>query len=347
MTKPEILEKPQIPVLLKALRGWKTERTPIWLMRQAGRYLPEYRDLRAKAGGFLDLCFNPEWAAEVTLQPLARFDLDAAIIFSDILVVPLALGQDLSFMEGEGPQLPPLQSPAEWESLSDRNFREKLAPVYAALKLTRKKLPRDKALIGFTGAPWTLACYMLQGYGDGKFQVAQDIAAKYPQEFQALLGRLAEAVAIHLIYQLEAGADAVQIFDSWAGLRQGDDFKNHVIAPTKKIVEIVRRKYPQAPIIGFPRGSSDITAYARDTGISCLGLDQHTNFSKAPTNICVQGNLDPEILLAGGMALDRAVDKIMVEAKDRPFIFNLGHGVIKETPPAHVEQLIKAVRRHE
>jgi uroporphyrinogen decarboxylase len=318
--------------ILSALRGEVQARAPFWLMRQAGRYLPEYRALREKAGSFLNLCFNPEHATEVTLQPLRRFGMDAAILFSDILVVPYAMGQELAFVEGEGPKLGKIV-PGNFEAA-------RLAPVYETVRRVKRELPEGKALIGFAGAPWTVACYMVQGHG-GDFPAAREMAERQPGEFRKLIDRLVDATTSHLLLQIEAGADAVQIFDSWSGL--APDFNSHVIAPTREIVSRLREKYPGVPVIGFPRGAGGrALPYARETGADCLALDTGASFPE--TKLCLQGNLDPETLLEGGRALEEETLKILTAMRGRPFIFNLGHGVIKETPPEHVALLADIIR---
>ncbi len=317
---------------------------PFWLMRQAGRYLPEYRELRAKAGSFLDLCFNPEWATEVTLQPLRRFDMDAAILFSDILVVPYALGQNLTFVEGEGPKLGTLPDlhVVDWAA-----FDAKLAPVYETVKRVRAALPPHKTLIGFAGAPWTIACYMIEGgAGGGEFIKAKTHAFSAPEKFDALIGTLVEATAHYLIAQVKAGADAVQIFDSWAGLLPDAQFTRWVVKPTQRIVELLRKAGVTAPIIGFPRRAGAFYAgYAAATGVDGVGLDQYQPIASLG-RAALQGNLDPVALLTGGRALEEEATRILNAARGLPFIFNLGHGVIKETPPAHVAQLSAIIKAH-
>lgn len=331
------------PSLTAALRGEVTPEVPFWLMRQAGRYLPEYRSLRQKAGSFLDLCFNPELAAEATLQPLRRFGMDAAILFSDILVIPYALGQELSFTEGEGPKLGPLHR--------DRLFfdAQKLAPVYDALARVRKDLPPDKAVIGFAGAPWTLACYMVQGGGDGVFAKALDFAESNPAEFGRLIDALTQAVTEHLSAQIRHGADAVQIFDSWAGLLPESGFMRWIVKPTRDITQALKKRHPHVPVIGFPRGAAALYArYAAETGVAALGFDQNVDPAalarQVGGGICLQGNLDPALLLAGGRPMREGVVRILSVLRERPFVFNLGHGVIKETPPEHVAELAEIIR---
>lgn len=317
---------------------------PIWLMRQAGRYLPEYRAVRAKAGGFLDLCFNPELAAEVTLQPVRRFGMDAAIIFADILLVPFALGRDLRFVEGEGPRLNPLACVAELGAFDPG----KLEPVYAALRLTRQKLAAEQALIGFCGAPWTVVCYMVEGGGSKEFAATQEFARTQRAEFLGLLDVLAEVSAEYLCGQIAAGAQIVQIFDSWAGLVADADFMDFVITPTRKIVAQVQRNYPQVPVIGFPRGAGkNYRAYRQGTGVQALGLDQEVGFELArelQQDGVVQGNLAPEILVRGGDALRDGVAEILRRLGNGKLIFNLGHGITPDTPPEHVAELVRLVR---
>lgn len=319
---------------------------PLWMMRQAGRYLPEYRDVRAKAGSFLGLCGNPELAAEVTLQPVRRFGFDAAIVFSDILTVLLALGHPVTFEEG--PKLPPLEKldglqrdPGVW--------REILEPVYRALSLTRKDLQPEKALIGFAGAPWTLAVY-LAGGGNDEQKAARLWAYRDPDGFQALIDLLTDCVSQHLIWQLQAGAQAVQIFDSWASGLPVDQVSRWVVAPAVKIVKNIRDALPGAPVIGFPRGvtQSGLQNYALCVKADAVSLDTATDIDwaiqKLGPNSALQGNLDPLVLLAGGKALAESVEHILRAAKGMPFIFNLGHGILKETPIAHVEELVHLVR---
>jgi uroporphyrinogen decarboxylase len=328
-------------LFLQALSGKVTTQVPLWLMRQAGRYLPEYRALRAEAGSFLNLCFNPEFATEVTLQPLRRFDFDAAILFSDILVVPYALGQDLNFVEGEGPKLGAL----DHIGFDEEIFHAKLSPVYDTVSKLRATLPRDKALIGFAGAPWTVASYMVQGHGNGVFEKLQNLAASNPVALDHLIETVTHATTEYLLRQIEAGADVVQIFDSWAGLAKDDHFDRYVIAPTKKIVSALHQKHPGFPVIGFPRqAGGKVARYAKETGVQGLGLGQEFSLSDRPKGICIQGNLDPEVLLKGGTHMREETLRILTEMKDDPFIFNLGHGVIKETPPEHVAEVVSIVK---
>lgn len=336
-------------LFIKTLSGEPAENIPFWLMRQAGRYLPEYRALREKAGSFLDLCFNPKMAAEVTLQPLRRFDMDAAILFSDILVVPYALGQTLAFAEGEGPQLGEFKRVEDFIKKDFKIFHEKLSPVYETIRCIKKDLSADKALIGFAGAPWTIACYMIQGSGGGEFLKTRKFASEKPEEFGKLMDFLAEATSSYLIEQIRSGVEAVQIFDSWAGLLAEKDFDRWAILPVKKIVENIHKTYPGFPIIGFPRGAGKLySIYSSLSCVSCVGIDQSFSIETAVrdlnSQVVLQGNLDPEILLKGGSDLEKETLHILKAAGGRPFIFNLGHGIIKETPPEHVTQLSKIIK---
>lgn len=336
-----VIEKP----MLETLKGRITPRVPLWLMRQAGRYLPEYRALRAEAGSFLNLCYNPSMAAEITLQPLRRYDFDAAILFSDILVIPHALGQGLTFVEGEGPQLPPLEKLSDIDRLDAAGFESRLAPVYQTIDILKRELPADKTLIGFAGAPWTVACYMLHGRGGGSFARAKEMALADTKGFQEFLLKLSDVTARYLISQIRHGADTVQLFDSWAGLVPDAYFQDWVITPTKRIIDQVHATYPDVPVIGFPRqAGAHYAAYAAKTGIAALGLDPQADIASMPRHVCLQGNLDPEKLLAGGDTMRRAALDILAAAEGRPFVFNLGHGVIKETPPEHVAELVGIVR---
>jgi uroporphyrinogen decarboxylase len=318
-------------------------------MRQAGRYLPEYRAIRERIGSFWTMCLTPEISLEITLQPVKRFDFDAAIIFSDILVIPHALGQAVWFEDGVGPRLSRFSNIRALDR-EQKHWVEKLTPVYEALQRTRKELAQDKALVGFVGGPWTLAVYMLEGGGSRDQQTAKTMLAKNRKELTALIELLSEVVAWHLARQLEAGADVVQIFDSYAGGLMGQDFMDWIVAPTKHIVEKLRAEYPQAPVIGFPRGAalSDYEHYAVETGVNAVSLDTAVDLNWAvPTlggRVTLQGNLDPTVLVAGGTALDEAVDRIVAASHGAPFIFNLGHGVLPQTPLAHVERMVARVR---
>jgi len=333
---------------MRTLAGEALSPPPVWMMRQAGRFLPEYRALRATAPDFLAFCYDPALATEATLQPIRRFGFDAAIIFSDILVIPDALGQPVRFVEGEGPRLDPLLLDRVGELDGSRQAGH-LAPVYEALRRTRAALPAETALLGFAGAPWTLATYMVGAHGADK-AAARRLAFADPVGFDRLIARLVEAVAEHLVAQLGAGADAVQIFDSWAGVLDGASFRRLVTAPTQAIVERVRAAVPGARIIGFPRGGGgNLADYAVTTGVDVLGLDWTVPLEQAAMLqrlLPVQGNLDPMRLVAGGAALDEGIDAILAALGGGPLVFNLGHGVTPETPIAHVERLVARLRGH-
>jgi uroporphyrinogen decarboxylase len=336
--------------LLRALRGETLARPPIWLMRQAGRYLPEYRELRQKAADFLELCFTPGLAAEATLQPIRRYALDAAILFSDILVVAHALGQSVSFREGEGPVLSPIRSAAELRQLSLNAVAERVAPVFATVERVAALLPREVALIGFAGSPWTVASYMVEGGGSRDFAAVKGWAFADPGGFAGLIDRLVEATVIYLTGQISAGAEVVQLFDSWAGVLPEAAFRRWVIEPTRRIVTALKEQFPRVPVIGFPRGAGLMyRAYFTETGVTALGLDatvppaiaRKTLQSLGP----VQGNLDPLLLLTGGEAMAQGVRDILEAFCDGPFVFNLGHGILPGTPPEHVTELVEQVRR--
>jgi uroporphyrinogen decarboxylase len=345
-----VTDRPVTNPLLRALAGERNTIPPIWLMRQAGRYLPEYREIREKAVGFLDLCFDPKLAAEVTLQPIRRFGFDAAIIFSDILVVPHALGQRVTFETGEGPRLDALKEPAALTRLRTEIEHAKLAPVYETIKRVRAELPAFVALLGFCGAPWTVATYMIAGYGTVDQLPARLFAYRYPEVFAELIDILVEASASYLIGQFTAGVDAVQIFDTWAGVLPTDEFRSWCIEPTARIVKAVREQFPEARIIGFPRGAgTKLSQYLDAVPVDAVGLDWMMELSFVREQIqprrTIQGNLDPLVLLVGGAALDRATDAILDAFGQGPFIFNLGHGILPDTPIAHVERLVARVRR--
>ena len=334
--------------VMRVLTGSAEKVPPVWLMRQAGRYLPEYRKLRAEAGSFWDMALNPQYAAEVTLQPIRRFGFDAAILFSDILTVPEALGQKVTFTTGEGPSLTPVTSAKGFNE--DREaWARYFEPVYEALRLTRAGLGDETTLLGFAGAPWTLATYLAAGAGGDEQKAAKLWAYRDPEGFGYLLDILSECVAFHLIRQIDAGADAVQIFDSWASGLPPALFSQAVIAPTKKIVDQVRAARPGAKIIGFPRASTlaGYEAYAQVVGVDAISLDTSAPMRWAAKNLpgAIQGNLDPIVLIAGGASLDKAVDDILEATQGKPHIFNLGHGILPETPIAHVEQLLKRIRQ--
>jgi uroporphyrinogen decarboxylase len=342
---PPTSAKPFIDVL----SGQRQAVPPVWMMRQAGRYLPEYREVRAKAGGFLDLCFTPELAAEVTLQPIRRFDFDAAIIFSDILVIPYALGRSVRFEVGEGPRLEPLDDPDKVRTLSPHADFDKLEPVFEALRIVRRALDPKTALIGFCGAPWTVATYMVAGHGTPDQAPARMMAYRHPEAFARIIDALVANSVDYLLGQLAAGADALQIFDTWAGVLPPAEFVRWSIEPTRRIVEGVRAKAPDAGIIGFPRGAAALLpAYVEATGVNAVSIDWTAEPSfireRVQTRVAVQGNLDPLVLITGGDALNRAVDDVLTNFAKGRLIFNLGHGIQPETPIAHVEQMLKRVR---
>lgn len=325
------------------------EPPPIWLMRQAGRYLPEYKKVRADLGGFLDLCYTPKRACEVTLQPITRFDFDAAILFSDILIVPHALGQPVRFVEGEGPRLDPIDSVTELPGLN-ADGHAKFSKVYEAVALIRSRLASDKALIGFCGAPYTVATYMIAGRGSPDQAVTRTFAFEHPEKFQALIDLLVETSIDYLCGQIVAGVNAVQIFDSWSGPLPDDQFRRWVVEPTRRIVDGIRQHHPLTPVIGFPRGSAAHAAeYISTTGVSGLGCDTSTPLSLMAADlghpsIVRQGNLDPLLLLTGGDALDARIREICDAMHGKSFIFNLGHGILPPTPPEHVQRLVDIVR---
>lgn len=334
---------------LTLLAGNAHSPPPIWLMRQAGRYLPEYRKLRAQAANFLDFCFTPDLAIEATLQPIRRFGLDAAILFSDILTVPWALGQKVEFLEGEGPKLEPLRTAGDLDRLQQDGVVQRLAPVYRTVAGVAAALPAKTALIGFAGAPWTVAAYMVEGHGSRDFLDVKSFGMAQPALFDRLLDIVTQATIVHLCAQIEAGAEAVQLFDSWAGVLAEAEFRRWVIAPTKIIASALHERHPSIPLIGFPRGAGGLLpAYAREAGVGAIGLDTQVPLGWAmdilPRKLPVQGNLDPVALVVGGQALKEAVKVILGHAEGRPLIFNLGHGVPQTTPPDHVAELVALVR---
>lgn len=347
MTNPSE-QRAQSGKFLRALRGETMASPPVWLMRQAGRYLPEYRAVRGEAGSFLAMCMNPTYAAEVTLQPIRRFGFDASIIFADILLIPMALGLDLTFAEGEGPRLTPVSDGAAVAKLRAQDCVQRLSPVFESLERVRGGLPEDTALIGFAGAPWTVATYMVAGQGSDDQRAARLMAYRAPDDFQRLIDLLVAVTADYLIAQARAGANAVQIFDSWAAMLPEDQFTRWVIAPTVEIMRRVKAAVPGLPIIGFPRGARDLTRYVRETGVDALGMDTAVPAAFARAHLqpmCpVQGNLDPLALIAGGAALEGQVRHLRENLGGGPWVFNLGHGILPETPVAHVEALMRLVR---
>ena len=333
-------------VVLRALRGEALEIPPIWMMRQAGRYLPEYRALRAKTKSFLELCLTPDLAEEITLQPIRRFGFDAAILFADILLVPHALGQKLWFQEGEGPRLEPVTA-QRIAALSRPDVAERLAPVFETIRRLRKSLPAQTTLIGFAGAPWTVATYMIAGAGSEDSAAARLFALKEPQAFAALIDVLVDATVDYLVAQVNAGAEVVQLFESWAATIPAESFADFSIKPLARIVEGVRDKAPSVPIIVFPRGAGSNYLRYDAIGADALSLDTHVVLDGVVgmlKTLCLQGNLDPFRLIAGGKALEDSVRHIRRAMNGRAFIFNLGHGIRPETPVEHVEQLVRLVR---
>ena len=345
-------QKTSAKPFLDVLAGQRQAVPPIWMMRQAGRYLPEYLEVRAKAGGFLDLCFTPELAAEVTLQPIRRFGFDAAIIFSDILVIPYALGRSVRFEAGEGPRLDPLDTPEKIGTLAAQADFTKLEPVYEALRMVRSSLAPDLALIGFCGAPWTVATYMVAGQGTPDQAPARIMAYSHPKAFAKIIDALVDNSIEYLLGQLEAGADALQIFDTWAGVLTPREFLRWSVEPTARIVAGVRARAPAAKIIGFPRGAGALLpAYVGGTAVNAVSIDwtaePQSIRERVQNKVAIQGNLDPLVLIAGGAALDSAIDDVLANYAKGRLIFNLGHGILPETPITHVEQMIARVRAYQ
>ena len=340
---PEISHAP----IMNVLNGEIAPRPPVWFMRQAGRYLPEYRALRADKGGFLDLVYDVEAAIEVTLQPLRRFNFDAAILFSDILVVPYAMGQHLWFEEGEGPRLSPKMLDATLESL--QAAPERLEPIFRTVTGVKAQLSPDKALLGFAGSPWTVATYMIAGQGSREQAEARRLAYREPERVTALINAIAETTIGYLRAQIDAGADAVQLFDSWAGSLSPRQFEQLVIAPNAKIVAALKQSHPTTPVIGFPKGAGGkLPTYARETGVDAIGVDETVDpewaHAALPRHLPVQGNLDPLALVTGGPQLYDAVARILKAFAGRPHIFNLGHGIVPDTPLIHVQAVLAQIR---
>jgi len=336
-------------LLLDTLKGKSSSRRPVWLMRQAGRYLPEYRQLRAEKGGFLELVYDSEAAAEITLQPIRRFGFDGAILFSDILIVPYAMGQDLAFLAGEGPQLSPRL--VDTALIGLRAAPERLQPIYRTVGLVRDQLGPETTLLGFAGSPWTVATYMVAGEGSRDHHLPRAMAYRDPGAFQAIIDAVVAVTIDYLSGQIAAGAEAVQLFDSWAGSLAPDQFERWVIAPNSAIADAVRARHPGVPVIGFPKGAgAKLAAYARETNVDAIGLDETIDplwaMHELPEGLPVQGNLDPLLLLAGGEALEQRAEWLLDAFAGRPHVFNLGHGIDKETPIAHVERLLAVVRNH-
>jgi uroporphyrinogen decarboxylase len=335
--------------ILEILSGQRQDVPPVWFMRQAGRYLPEYRALRERAGSFLNLCFTPEMAAEATLQPIRRFGFDAAILFSDILVVPHALGRAVTFEAGEGPRLEPLDDAAKLNALASQADDKVFSPVYEAVRQVKASLPPDTALLGFCGAPWTVATYMVAGRGTPDQAPARLTAYREPQAFSRMIDILVATSSRYLVEQLRAGADAVQIFDTWAGVLPPSEFARWCVAPVRQIIANVRAEIPDAKFIGFPRGAgASLAGYIEQVPVDAVSIDWTAEPAfirdRVQSRVAVQGNLDPLALLAGGAALDRAIDDILEYFAKGPFIFNLGHGILPETPIAHVEQTLRRIR---
>lgn len=334
-------------LLLRTLRGEMSGERPVWLMRQAGRYLPEYRALRAEKGGFLPLVYDSEAAAEITLQPIRRFGFDGAILFSDILIVPYAMGQDLEFLAGEGPHLSPRLADAALASL--RAVPERLTPIYETVKLVRAALPADKTMLGFAGSPWTVATYMVNGEGSRDQHETRAMAYRDPAAFQAIIDAIVAVTVEYLGGQILAGAEAVQLFDSWAGSLAPAEFERWVVAPNAAIVAALRQRFPEVPVIGFPKGAGEkLDAYARETRVDAVGIDETVDPLWAartlPSGMPVQGNLDPLLLLAGGAELERQALRVLDAFADRPHVFNLGHGIGQTTPVENVGHLLSVVR---
>ena len=334
--------------LLAVLLGERRDPPPLWMMRQAGRYLPEYRKLREEKGGFLDLVYDSDAAADVTLQPLVRFpELDAAILFSDILIVPFAIGQNLSFVAGEGPRLTPPRVASTLDQFTP--FENRLDPIYETVRTVRARLAPGKTLIGFAGSPWTVATYMVAGQGSREQAEARALAYADPASFGAIVERIEAVTFDYLAGQIAGGTEAVQLFDSWAGSLAPAEFERWVIAPTARLVERLKAAFPDVPVIGFPKGAGGkLGAYARETGVTAIGLDETVDpvwaDKELPKRLPVQGNLDPLALRRGGPALESAVRRILDAFAERPHIFNLGHGILQDTPIAHVEELIALVK---
>lgn len=349
--QPTLLERSRERRLLKPFVREQSGAPPIWLMRQAGRYLPEYRQVRSRAGGFLDLCYNPVLAAEVTLQPVRRFGLDAAILFSDILVVPDALGQRVEFLEGEGPRLDPISASGELSRLDPGRAPAVFRRVYEAVERIREVLPQEVTLIGFCGAPWTVATYMVGGHGTPDQSDARLWAYRDPDGFAQLIDLLTAVSIEYLSGQVAAGADVLQLFDSWAGTLPDSEFERWVVEPTRRIVSAIRSRHPEVPVIAFPRAAGEKTArYVHSTDADGIGCDTSLSLqamaSLAETgDVVVQGNLDPLLLVAGGKGLDARVAQIVRALRGQPFVFNLGHGILPQTPPEHVARLVALVRK--
>ncbi len=337
--------------LLRALRGETLPTPPVWLMRQAGRYLPEYRATRAQAGDFLSLCYTPDLAAEVTLQPIRRYGFDAAILFADILLIPDALGADLWFVTGEGPRLSTITGPEGLKPLKGKDdIHDRLAPVYETVKILSQELPKETTLIGFAGAPWTVATYMIAGRGTPDQAPAHKLREEDPATFDALMDLLTQATIEYLSKQVEAGAEVVKIFDSWAGSLKGEAFDRYALEPAKKITQEMKRRFPGLPVIAFPREAGEkYIGFAKAVGADCLALDTSVDATWAAEHLqkdgCVQGNLDPKLMITGGDALRHEARRIVDALRNGPHIFNLGHGITPEADPENVHVLLEEIRR--
>jgi uroporphyrinogen decarboxylase len=349
VTQPNQSHQSNDKRLLRALKGLSVDRAPFWFMRQAGRYLPEYRELRTRAKDFLSFCYSPALASEATVQPIKRFGMDAAIVFSDILVIPDALGQKVNFESGHGPALEALTGTSDIARLSLNRFKTRLGPVYDTLALTRSKLDHDTALIGFAGAPWTIACYMIEGAGSSTFSKAKSWIYRQPDLMERLIDVLVEAIGQHLIEQVGAGAEVLQIFDSWAGVLPEREFKRWSIDPTARIVKDVKAFCPDVPIIGFPnRCGALILNYAAGSGVDAVQIDAMSPIAwmraQMPYQVALQGNLDPQLLVVGGSAMIEEAERIIKTLGSNRFVFNLGHGIVPETPPENVAALSAFLR---
>jgi uroporphyrinogen decarboxylase len=335
--------------MMRVLAGEPVWPPPIWLMRQAGRYLPEYRAIRENGGGFIARCTTPDLATEITLQPIRRYAMDAAILFSDILILPWALGQKLEFLEGEGPVLPPIRDAAGVDALSLDRAPEYTAPIMETVRRCRAALPEDCTMIGFAGSPFTVACYMVEGGGSRDFAATRTMAYADPALFRRLMDTLVTSTITYLSSQIDAGADTVMLFDTWAGVLPPSQFFTHVVKPTAAIVAALNDKYPGVPVIGFPRLAGTLAAdYVEQTGVDAVGLDTSVDAARIagglPETVGVQGNMDPLALIAGGAAMRHEALTLRDALRGRPHIFNLGHGILPQTPPEHVAQLVEAVR---
>jgi len=338
-------------LFVKSLQGHLSERIPFWFMRQAGRYLPEYREIRSQFPSFLDFCYHPKSATEVTLQPIRRFDMDAAILFSDILVIPDALGQTVWFEQGEGPKLEPIQNDKDIAALDVKKIDSHLEPVFEAVASIRSQLPKNKALIGFAGSPWTVACYMIEGSGSKDFQATRQFAYRTRTSFSHLIDLLVEATSRYLLQQIKAGADCVQLFDSWAGVLPETEFAAWVIEPTRRIVENIRKQNPEVPIIGFARGAGpNLLLYAEKTKVSAVGIDTAMPLEWTRKTLgnerVLQGNLDPLLLASDLEGAKEETLRILDTWKSGPFIFNLGHGIVPHTPVEHVQAISELIRNY-